>query len=353
MNKLMTLKLFICACVLGSFTVKAQVDSPSWKWFNAVADQIDKTPDRTGGSDHEKRMANWIEKHWRAMGYKVKRMPFSYSQRLTRFDSENLSIDLVGQSDKVIVVGAHYDAVGIKSGSEGLIDNGSGIAALLTLAEMLKPHVKNKTLPISVRLVTFGAEERGLQGARAYINRGDIQRDKIVGMINLDTIVGGDKLYVHSAHESPYQCNDVEKSNYSSDTQLRDRLKAISDKLYPDDPHLLHPATKGYPKGQTGSWSDHALFACAGIPIAYLEATNFDIKGKRGHDGYSQSVEEAYWTCFDKTTKSTCASKKEKGWGEIWHTKFDTKKALFPVMKAKLQHQQEKNISTIYHLLMD
>ena len=95
----------------------------------------------------------------------------------------------------------------------------------------------------------------------------------------------------------------------------------------------VHPAIPGYPAGETGSWSDHGSFACLGIPIAYLEATNFNINGKNGYDGYSQSTHPELWDCFDAAANSACDRESEQQWGEIWHTgadRLDKLETLFP-----------------------
>ena len=76
-------------------------------------------------------------------------------------------------------------------------------------------------------------------------------------------------------------------------------------------------------RAETGSWSDHAGFACAGIPIANVESTNYKINGEYGYDGYSQSTHPDTWDCFDKETHTACDRDNETKWGKIWHTEFD------------------------------
>ena len=321
---------------------KSTAESSAWSEFVKVADYIEIKADRVGGSEQEKQTAEWIASEWKKAGYKVTMQPFSYTRRTTTYNSQNLSIDIKGQSDKLLVVGAHYDSVGIKSGSQGLIDNGSGVAALLSLANLLSDGT---TLPYTVRLIAFGAEERGLQGSVAYVNSNDTSN--MIGMINLDTIIGGDKLYVHSAHSQPYRCDYIKETNYVSGTELREGIRAVSKQLYPNTPHLLHQEYKGYPEGETGSWSDHSPFACSGVTTAYIEATNFALNGKRGNDGYSQVADKAYWDCFDEKNLTSCNRDDEKAWGEIWHTKFDKKTALFPVMKDHLKNQQQQNVKVL------
>ncbi|MFC3122294.1 M28 family metallopeptidase [Agaribacter flavus] len=367
-NKLSCYLMVIKSCVLLSLTACTGVTDQSardriaekedltsknitqqraWPDLINLADFIEDKADRTAGTQLERQMAAWIAEQWTRQGHKVEHLPFNFELEEQALRSQNLYIDIQGQSDEIIVVGAHYDAVGIDTGSHGLIDNGSGVAALISLGELLK----DKTLPFTVRLLAFGAEERGLLGAKNYVQRKDVKMHKTIGMINLDTIIGGDKLYVHSAHSTPYTCDFVTEPTYAHGVKLRDAIKKVSVELYPSSPHLLHPAVAGYPEGETGSWSDHSPFACSGIDIAYLEATNFAINGKNGFDGYSQVADEKYWDCFDENNSTACNREREKAWGEIWHTKFDRRSALFPHMQVRLQKQQEQNVHTLYVFL--
>ena len=81
-------------------------------------------------------------------------------------------------------------------------------------------------------------------------------------MVNYDTIAGGDIVYVHSAHLTwPSTTVPDPASRYSFDPKVRDRLLAISQA---DRRPLRHPPQlRRLPEG-TGSWSDHAPFACLG-----------------------------------------------------------------------------------------
>lgn len=225
----------------------------------------------------------------------------------------------------------------------GAADNASGVAAILALSALLK----QKSLPYSVRLLAFGAEEIGLLGSKAYINEQVKDRKNIVAMINLDTIIGGDKLYVHSAHTTPYECEGQTKTNYNSQTHVRNGLQKVSTDLFGEAGHKLHPAFKDFPEGVTGSWSDHSPFACAGIPIGYLEATNFEIAGADGNDGYSQTEKPQLWDCYDSDKKTACDRDSEHGWGMIWHTQFDRLDTLQPVMPGRLEEQLAKNVAVL------
>jgi hypothetical protein len=101
-------------------------------------------------------------------------------------------------SDKYIVVGAHYDHLGYGgpgSGSRrpdtnaihyGADDNASGIAAMLEIAEKLETI--RDSLTKNVIFIGFGAEELGLFGSKYFINNTDIHPEQIEAMINIDMI---------------------------------------------------------------------------------------------------------------------------------------------------------------------
>ena len=301
---------------------------------------------RPTGTEAETRAAAWIQDHLTGWGYEVQNQPFSYTRGGTDRTSQNLVAELKGQSDKVILIGAHYDSTGEKKGSEGATDNGAGVAALLAVAEALK----DQTLPYTVRFAFFGAEENGLNGSRAYVASldGDAVA-KLLAMVNYDTIAGGDIVYVHSAHSDVAEYNCAEPSRYSFDPKVRDRLLAISKQsatLF-----AIHPSYDGYPEGETGSWSDHAPFACLGVPVAYVEATNFTINGEDGYDGYSQSTNPALWDCYDETSKSACDRDSETQWGKIWHTEHDRLDKMAELFPGRVQQQLGANTDLMISFL--
>ena len=91
---------------------------------------------------------------------------------------------------KVVIIGAHYDTT---PETQGANDNGSGVAALLTVAEKLV----DDDLPFRVRFMLFGAEELGLYGSRHYVDGLDLgERDSIIAMINIDSVGSGTRLEI-------------------------------------------------------------------------------------------------------------------------------------------------------------
>jgi aminopeptidase S len=79
----------------------------------------------------------------------------------------------------VLVVGAHRDSV---VAGAGINDNATGVAALLELARA----VRTRAPALAVRFAFWGAEEFGLIGSRAYVERADLSR--VVGYLNFDML---------------------------------------------------------------------------------------------------------------------------------------------------------------------
>jgi hypothetical protein len=99
------------------------------------------------------------------------------------------------KSTKTVVIGAHYDHVGItksRTGDDktlqihnGADDNASGTAALLELARWA---VKEESLKYNYIFAAFSAEEKGLFGSKAFCSRPWVNNENIVYMLNMDMV---------------------------------------------------------------------------------------------------------------------------------------------------------------------
>ncbi len=96
-----------------------------------------------------------------------------------------------GQS---LVIGAHFDHLGRGEHTgriedrgrihPGADDNASGLAVLLELARSLK----GKSLPRTLVFIAFTGEETGRLGSLHYIQHPRFPMDKLIAMLNLDTV---------------------------------------------------------------------------------------------------------------------------------------------------------------------
>jgi hypothetical protein len=97
----------------------------------------------------------------------------------------NVICTLPGNTDSVIVAGAHFDHV---DAGDGVVDNWSGASLLPSLYQVLKTEPRKHTFIF----VAFAGEEKGLVGSRFYVDSlAPEQVKKINAMVNMDTLALG------------------------------------------------------------------------------------------------------------------------------------------------------------------
>ena len=157
--------------------------------------------------------------------------------------SQNVTGEARTDSDRAVILGAHYDTV---ENTQGASDNGSGISALLTVAR----HIAGRDYPFDVRIVLFGAEEFGLFGSRHHVRNMTYQeQDNAIAMLNFDSLGSGSRLKT------------------SGDYDLTSEAIRIGREM-------------GAPISLEGSGqrtSDHASFDEAGIPTLFLSSSDISL----------------------------------------------------------------------------
>lgn len=128
--------------------------------------------------------ARYIEATLSGFGY----TPSAQRFRMEAGEVRNIEVEIAGgaRASEIIVVGAHYDSV---IGAVGANDNGSGVAAVLELARLMKADKPGRTL----RFVAFVNEEppfyrTGEMGSQYYARRSKERRENIAAMFSLETI---------------------------------------------------------------------------------------------------------------------------------------------------------------------
>ncbi len=145
---------------------------------------------RGAGSPDNRRAARWIADRFAAIGLS----PAPGAEHCVPFErigirDQNVVAHL-SRSDRpdapIVLVGAHYDAQGEQGANvfPGADDNASGVAALLEIARISAM----RTAGPAMVFVAFGAEERGLLGAKAYVDAPTIPLSRVALMINLDMV---------------------------------------------------------------------------------------------------------------------------------------------------------------------
>ncbi len=188
---------------------------------------------------------------------------------------KNLSVEHAGTTspEEILVVGAHYDSV---LGSPGANDNGTGVAAVLELARL----IKDAKLARTVRFVTFVNEEPPFyhtdkMGSRVYASRSRKSGEKISAMLSLETIgyysdePGSQKYPFPFRYFYPDTANFIGfVGNLSSRSLVRRALRSFRE-------HMTFPsegvAAPGWIMGI--GWSDHWSFWREGYPAIMITDT--------------------------------------------------------------------------------
>jgi Zn-dependent M28 family amino/carboxypeptidase len=173
--------------------------------------------------------------------------------------------------DEYVLYTAHWDHLGMKTGEKtgaegedfyaddifnGAVDNATGSAALLEIAEAMKAE----TLDRSALFVAVTLEESGLLGSAYYAENPTVPLNKIVAGINMDGAlpVGRTK--------------DMVVIGYGA-SELEDRLKAV---LVEQDRVIKPDAT---PEAGYFYRSDHISFAKKGVPMLYADGGEDKVDG--------------------------------------------------------------------------
>lgn len=154
--------------------------------------------------------------------------------------------------DRVIVVSAHFDHVGTRSGEifNGADDNASGTAAVLELAAHFTAHPPAHTMAFAF----WDAEEVGHVGSRSFVAAAPIPLSSIAANVNLDMVSRNDKgeLYAAGGYHYP-------------------QMRPILDSLVPfSSVTLRFGHDSGGGRDDWTGQSDHAAFHGVKIPFVYF-----------------------------------------------------------------------------------
>ena len=285
-------------------------------------------PSRTPYSPQEEKAANFIMEELGSYGYQPEKQVFtlvdeegnrrtsaniiahlkgggfSLSTKLSDEDKEGLPAE---ENDLIMILGAHYDTPALAfpwddnetedpPGEEdeegevtnlypdGIHDNASGVAALLTAARIMREENPG----YDVAFVYFGAGNASYQGARSYLSSLSAQERKQVDvMVNIGPIYAGDKVYAHAGQNSVrsgeykdyakrrklYQVTDI-----FFDNQLNSRNKYA---IYTNQASFFVETDTGARavfREWTSKLSDHTPFDRAGIPVVFMESGDYRVK---------------------------------------------------------------------------
>jgi Zn-dependent M28 family amino/carboxypeptidase len=172
-------------------------------------------------------------------------------------ESRNVLALLPGSErpEEAVVYMAHWDHLGKHDGEDGdniyngAVDNATGVAGILEIAEAMAKGAKPKR---SALFVAVTLEESGLLGSKYYVAHPSIPLDRTVGVINIDAM---------SVSGRTRDLTVVGKGN----SELEDILKPIAERQGRTLVEESNPAGGYYFR------SDHFNFAKAGVPALYAD----------------------------------------------------------------------------------
>ena len=248
-------------------------DYSTFVWLDSF---VGENPSRTTGTLGEKESANWIAQELSKMGYQVEKQSFNVDLdgmvagvvEQTATSSNVIASKGKNPNAKTLVIGAHYDNAtqlyngGFASGGNGAMDNGSGVAVVLDLAQKISQN--SGDLPFNVEFVFFGAEELGMLGSNYYVSQlSQQQKDDILLMINVDVVASGDNLYVWGEDKNTPQANYFVTQSQGQINKTPANTKVIG----------VHSGYRPY--YSVCQMSDHMEFLSQGIPVASFFSGNF------------------------------------------------------------------------------
>lgn len=193
----------------------------------------------------------WICDTVTGFGYE----PVIYQGEIEEHDFIDYCFLKRGESEKRIVIGAHYDCVD----THGCEDNGTGVSVLMELAR----RFRNKATPLTLEFCFFDGEEyRGFAGSCIYLDQCQ-DPDNIALYINLDCLGAGDLMYAYGGEYD-------EDGTLIRDWGLQMAL-ALSEELEIDLKTLPESVSRFRTPTRDDS-SDHYYFMKNGIPYVYFEA---------------------------------------------------------------------------------
>lgn len=263
------LLLLVSACAVPTVeTPKVDVPAPAAE-SQLIADlrilSADDMQGRDTGAPGGERARAYIVSRLEEIGVEPSTMgrlqPFEAQGRTREGPRTFNGINILGLirgtrvGDRYIVVTAHYDHVGVNDGQiyNGADDNASGIATMLELGRRLKAEAPEH----SVIFVAFDGEERGLLGAKHFVEAPPVPLSSIALNMNFDMTARAEtdgKLWVTGTYQHP---------------TFRPMLETVP---------AMGPVSLAFGKDtpqDTGAnnWveaSDHGAFYRAGVPFLYL-----------------------------------------------------------------------------------
>jgi hypothetical protein len=184
--------LIVSVSTLGSSNISVKECSFDKNYIIEMIEQINETRIlyfyeklmtfgvRYTGTQNCSMAGDWIHDEFDQMDLDTEFHYWEYRE----FEDRNVIATLHGNdsfSNAIFIICAHYDTF---ANSPGANDDGSGIVAMLTIAEILSKYSFNHT----IQFIAFSGEEVGTYGSFNYARDAYNRGDNIIAVLNLDII---------------------------------------------------------------------------------------------------------------------------------------------------------------------
>lgn len=272
--------LALCILALFSIAIMAAASAPQalHQRLAQHVRQVASVEHNTSTPKALENAAGYIEATLAAMGYEVRRQQYTHEGQQVR----NLEVSLINTSKgkppaRIFIIGAHYDSA---RGAPGANDNGSGTAAVLELARMLKGIRLSQGTEL--KFVFFVNEEPpyfGGEGMGSWQHAKDLRArgQPVAAALILETIgyysqaVGSQRYPPGLEKQYPNKGNFIAFVGTLESSELIRKTLAAFKATSPFPAEGL--AAPSYVEGVT--WSDHASYNRHGYPALMITDTAF------------------------------------------------------------------------------
>ena len=218
--------------------IAAMVDQVQWEGVRYKIQWLVNFGTRYGLAPNHRDVATSIASVFETYGLQTRMDSFQYYGKTMR----NIEVTQTGirYPDSYVIICGHFDSMSKNAmrSAPGADDNGTGVSAVLTAAEILSQHA----FEYSIRYICFDAEELMLLGSRRYAYLARRLDLDIVGVLNFDML----------GYWKPGVPKDLEiETNHASQWLANAIINAVH--LYTDTPYKLHVYDDAW-------WGDHWYF---------------------------------------------------------------------------------------------
>jgi Peptidase family M28 len=225
--------------------------------------------------DELEKAARYIETTLASYGYSVGRQEFFFDDSPVR----NIDVVIEPRADiadpEVVVVGAHYDSA---QGAPGANDNGSGAAAVIELARLLRDRAG--TGGRRIRLVLFVNEEPPYfrtedMGSLHYARALSERKERVVAMYSLETIGFYSSEPGSQRYPAPFNLIFPDRGDFVAFVATLGSRALAWETIRSFRSHTAFPSIGGVaPAAVPGiDWSDHWAFGQFGVPAMMVTDT--------------------------------------------------------------------------------